>query len=119
LIDFDLASPGSAAWDLACAARLWVPLRDQRDAPAGPDRSLARLALFADAYGASKDQRAGLVEAIVECHRWCYRVVADAAAQGHPVFGPQWMNGGQALAERTQHRLLDSLPEIRMALGLR
>jgi hypothetical protein len=29
------------------------------------------------------------------------------------------MNGGQALAERTQHRLLDSLPEIRMALGLR
>jgi len=119
LIDFDLASPGSAAWDLACAARLWVPLRDQRDAPAGPDRSLARLVLFADAYGASKDQRAGLVEAIVECHRWCYGVVAAAAAQGHPVFAPQWMNGGQALAERTHHRLRDSLPKMRMALGLR
>jgi hypothetical protein len=118
LIDFDLASPGSAAWDLACAARLWVPLRDQRDAPAGPDRSLARLALFADAYGASEDQRADLVEAIVECHRWCYTVVAAAAAQGHPVFSPQWTNGGQALAERTHHRLLDSLPELRMALGL-
>jgi hypothetical protein len=119
LIDFDLASPGSAAWDLACAARLWVPLRDQRDAPAGPDRSLARLALFADAYGATKDHRAGLVEAIVECHRWCYEVVAGAAAQGHPVFSPQWLNGGQALAERTHNRLLHSLPEMRMALGLR
>jgi hypothetical protein len=119
LIDFDLASPGSAAWDLACAARLWVPLRDNRDAPAGPDRSLTRLALFADAYGASKDQRVGLVEAIVECHRWCYEVVADAVAQGHPTFGPQWLNGDQARAERTHRRLLVSLPELRMALGLR
>jgi hypothetical protein len=119
LIDFDLASPGSAAWDLACAARLWVPLRDRRDAPAGPDRSLARLALFADAYGASDNERAGLVEAIVECHRWCYEVVADAAAKDHPVFGPQWTNSGYALAQRTHDRLLDSLPEMRIALGLR
>jgi hypothetical protein len=119
LIDFDLASPGSAAWDLACAARLWVPIRDQRDAPAGPDRTLARLALFADAYGASKDQRAGLVEAIVECHRWCYEVVAHAAAQGHPIFTPQWMNGGQARAERTRSCLADSLAEMRMTLGVR
>jgi hypothetical protein len=118
LIDFDLASPGSAAWDLACAARLWVPLRDQRDAPDGLDRSLPRLALFADAYGADEDQRAGLVDAIVECQRWCYEVVADAVAQGHPTFGPQWMNGGEARAERTRRRLVDSLPEMRTALGL-
>jgi hypothetical protein len=119
LIDFDLASPGSAAWDLACAARLWVPLRDELDAPPGPNRSLARLALFVDAYGASKDQRAGLVEAIVECHRWCYEVVADAVAQSHPIFAPQWLNGGQARAERTRRRLIDSLPQIRTTLGLR
>jgi hypothetical protein len=118
LIDFDLASPGSAGWDLACAARLWVPLRDRRDAPGGPDRSLARLALFADAYGASDDQRAGLLEAIVECHRWCYEVVSDAAANGHPIFAPQWMGGGQARAGRTHRRLEESLPEMRLALGL-
>src|SRR5918999_1913091 len=31
LIDFDLASPGSAVWDVTCAARLWAPLRDERD----------------------------------------------------------------------------------------
>jgi Phosphotransferase enzyme family len=29
LIDFDLASPGSRVWDVACAARLWVPLRPE------------------------------------------------------------------------------------------
>ena len=33
LIDFDLASPGSAVWDVACAARLWAPLRDPADVP--------------------------------------------------------------------------------------
>ncbi|MGY1632018.1 aminoglycoside phosphotransferase family protein [Geodermatophilus sp. SYSU D01186] len=26
LIDFDLASPGSRVWDVACAVRLWAPL---------------------------------------------------------------------------------------------
>jgi len=30
LIDFDLASPGCRVWDVACAARLWTPLRPDR-----------------------------------------------------------------------------------------
>jgi len=31
LIDFDLAAPGSVAWELAVAACFWAPLRDERD----------------------------------------------------------------------------------------
>src|SRR5215813_1265312 len=31
LIDFDLAGPGSAAWDIAAAARSWAPLHDEQD----------------------------------------------------------------------------------------
>ena len=31
LIDFDLAGPGSAAWDFAAAARYWAPLQDDQD----------------------------------------------------------------------------------------
>ena len=31
LIDFDLAGPGSAAWDVAAAARSWAPLQDDQD----------------------------------------------------------------------------------------
>src|SRR5919201_724811 len=55
LIDFDLASPGSAVWDVACAARLWAPLRDDRDAPKElRGRSLDRLAIFIDAYGLAR-----------------------------------------------------------------
>ena len=119
LIDFDLASPGSAAWDLACAARLWVPLRDEQDLPAEiGDRTFTRLALLADAYGATREQRLGLVDAIVECHTWCYAIVAEAAARGHPVFAPHWTNGGQALAERTHQRLATAVPEMRAALGV-
>jgi hypothetical protein len=118
LIDFDLASPGSTAWDLACAARLWVPLRDPRDAPPGSDRSLARLRLFADAYGADRDQRVGLVDAIVECHRWCYAIVAEAVARGHFAFEQHWLNGGRARVGRTRSRLTDSLRDMRTALGV-
>jgi Phosphotransferase enzyme family len=44
LIDFDLAGPGSAVWDVTCAARLWAPLRDERDLPRGAARPLARAA---------------------------------------------------------------------------
>src|SRR5918998_1398138 len=51
LIDFDLAGPGSRVWDVACAARLWAPVRPDatiRDARRG--RGLRRLRLFPDAH---------------------------------------------------------------------
>lgn len=54
LIDFDLAGPGTRAWDLAYAAWRFVPLYDRdffdaRDATM-PDQ-VGRLRLFVDAYG--------------------------------------------------------------------
>jgi hypothetical protein len=120
LIDFDLASPGSVAWDLACAARLWAPLRHDGDAPTWPThRSLTRLTLFANAYGATNDQRTGIVEALVECHNWCYTIVQDAVADGHTAFGSNWNRGGRARAERTRHWLATHVPDIHAALGIR
>lgn len=119
LIDFDLASPGSAAWDLACSARLWAPLRARRDAPAQVrERSLARLAIFADAYDATDEQRAGLVDAMVHCHDWCYTVVGQAVASGHDAFGLYWHQGGKARAQRTRRWLATRGEEMRAALGL-
>ena len=60
LIDFDLASPGSAVWDVTCAARLWTPLRDERDAPGElRGRSLDRFRLFIDTYGLARRDRLG------------------------------------------------------------
>jgi hypothetical protein len=120
LIDFDLASPGSTAWDLACTARLWVPMRELSDAPpAVRDRIFDRLAIFADAYGASLQQREGLVDAVAECHRWCYSIVQHAVAEGHERFSFLWRRGGRLRAERTSRWLTARVPQMRESLGLR
>jgi phosphotransferase family enzyme len=119
LIDFDLASPGSVAWDLACSVRLWAPLRARSDRPGQVRRrSLARLRLFADAYGASRSARAELIEAMVDAHDWCYTIVRSAVAAGHETFGLYWCEGGKSRAERTRRWLAAHGPEMRTALGL-
>jgi hypothetical protein len=106
LIDFDLASPGSAIWDLACAARLWVPLRAPQDMPGViRGRVHQRLAMFFDAYGAGVIERAGFGEAVLCCADWCYAVVQDAASTGHPTFSHEWESGGRQRAERTRRWL--------------
>ncbi|GAA2758232.1 phosphotransferase [Actinopolymorpha rutila] len=65
VIDWDLAAPGSRAWDLAYAVWRLVPLhRPEYTAPLGwppLDRS-RRLRLFVDAYGLFGRDRADLLE---------------------------------------------------------
>src|SRR5919198_5424353 len=83
LIDFDLASPGSAVWDATCAARLWAPLRDERDVPEPlRGRTLERLRIFADAYGLARRDRSRLADAAILAHERCYRVVRTALSGG-------------------------------------
>jgi Phosphotransferase enzyme family len=119
LIDFDLAGPGSTLWDLACSARLWAPLRAHGDNPtATRSCAMARLALFADAYGASANERSGMVDAMVYCHDWCYGIVRHAVASGHEAFGLYWSQGGKPRAERTRRWLATQAPEMRGALGI-
>jgi hypothetical protein len=117
LIDFDLAGPGSAVWDVTCAARLWAPLRDEQDVPEDlRGRSLERLRLFADAYGLPRAERARLVEAAVHTHERCYRVVRAAVESGHEPFARMWWEGGREQAERTHRWLASHGAEMRAAL---
>lgn len=119
LIDFDLAGPGCTEWDLACSARLWAPLRAECDRPAIiRDRALERLATFADAYGATPAQRAGLVDAVVTSHDWCYSVVLGAINAGHEAFGSYWRSGASGVARRTRSWLAAHRREMRAALGV-
>src|ERR671925_1441159 len=70
LIDFDLASPGSAVWDVACAARLWAPLRDEPDMPRQVrGRSLECLRILVAAYGLARRDRMRVVDAAAAPHR--------------------------------------------------
>jgi hypothetical protein len=117
LIDFDLASPGSAVWDVTCAARLWAPLRDECDMPEElRGRSLERLRMFVDAYGLARGDRLRVVDAVVQTHERCYRVVRAAVDSGHEPFGRMWRAGGRLRADRTGQWLASHGREMRAAL---
>ncbi len=118
LIDFDLAGPGSAVWDVACAARLWAPLRDDRDVPEPlRGRSLSRLRTFVDAYGLPDDDRARVVDAMVHAHDWCYGVVRTAVVGGHEPFARMWREGGEHRAARTRQWLASHGAQMRTVLA--
>jgi hypothetical protein len=117
LIDFDLAGPGSAVWDVTCAARLWAPLRDEHDAPEElRGRSLDRLRMFTDAYGLARRERSRVVDAAIHTHERCYRVVRAAVDGGHETFGRMWREGGEAKADRTRRWIASHGPQMRAAL---
>jgi aminoglycoside phosphotransferase (APT) family kinase protein len=110
LIDFDLAGPGSAAWDLASAARTWAPLYDERDiTDPRQGQALRRFRLLLDAYGLARAQRRAVAEAILANHDWSCAIITDAAAGGHPGFTDCWDSiGGVMIRARawceTHHR---------------
>lgn len=101
LIDFDLASPGSALWDVAIAARLWVPLRDPADVPDERAARLPeRLRILADAYGLKRVDRTLLATAAHATHRWCYDIVQAGAERGQPGYVDYWISLGQERDKR-------------------
>jgi serine/threonine protein kinase len=118
LIDFDLAGPGCVGWDLAGCVRLWAPFEADPDRPTTQRRSLERLALFADAFGATPAEREDLVEAMVPCHDWSFGIVRDAVQSGHPAFRQDWIGGGERRAETTRRWLLTNNARMRSVLGL-
>ncbi|MFD0024440.1 phosphotransferase [Streptomyces sp. NPDC058382] len=105
LIDFDLTAPGRPLWDVAMAARYWVPMLDPVSAsalhPAGLDAP-ARLRVLADGYGLSARDRAELPVAIEQATETCRAFVARRVADGDPVYC-------QVLAERGGWRRWDRM----------
>ena len=99
LIDFDLASPGSVAWDVAGAIRLWAPLRPDiyiHDARRG--RSFERLRTFVEAYGAPDLDAEQLVWAVRLNHDWMYRLIEDGAKEGNIGFADYWRQAARRVA---------------------
>lgn len=117
LIDFDLAAPGSPVWDVACAARLWVPLRDAVDvAPQLRGREIERMRLFVDAYGLPRRDRQRVVDAVLLAHAWVYEIVYEAVVRGHESFGQMWRDSGRATAMRTRNWIADHERALRRAM---
>jgi len=109
LIDFDLAAPGAPLWDLAGAARFWVPLRVPSDTTDGRrHRELERLRILVDAYGLDEERRGQFTAAALGHHDWMYGIVADGARGGVPGFAAYWTpatieRAGRARAWLTAH----------------
>jgi hypothetical protein len=117
LIDFDLAGPGSAVWDVAAAARLWAPLRTDRDiADARRGRSLHRFRTFVDAYGLAGPDRDLLVAAVTDNHDWCYDVVRRGAETGIAGFAEYWTASAVERAARTRQWYVHSADVLHDAL---
>jgi hypothetical protein len=118
LIDFDLASPGSAVWDVALAARHWVPMRaDAEVADQRRGHREHRLRLFVDAYGLPEVDRRRLVEAALETHHWCYSIVQAGAERGRPGYVRYWTPDARRRADRRQRWLADHGEELDRVLG--
>ena len=87
LIDFDLASPGRRLWDVACAARLWAPIRpDERIRDARRGRSLERFRVFLGAYGTGDLDLDLLVPAVQRNQEWFSQLIDRYVAGGHAGF---------------------------------
>ena len=106
LIDFDLAAPAAAVWDVAAAARLWAPLRPP-DTISDARRSdaLERFRAFVDAYGLEDEDRARVVAAASAHHDWAYRIVERGAEQGRPGFASYWTSDAAVRSRRTREWL--------------
>jgi hypothetical protein len=119
LLDFDLASPGCRLWDVACAARLWAPLRSDafiRDVRRG--RPFQRLRLFVDSYGVDAGDRQRLVAAVRENHLWFSRLIARYVETGHAAFTDYSQSDARMQADEYRRWLADAAPALRDALGI-
>jgi hypothetical protein len=118
LIDFDLASPGSALWDVAAAARLWAPLRADDDiSDARRGQALARFRRFVDAYGLVGTDRQRVVEAVTQNLEWCYEIVRRGAEIGHFGFTEYWTQVARERVVRTRQWYREKDDLLRAALG--
>jgi Ser/Thr protein kinase RdoA (MazF antagonist) len=118
LIDFDLATPSSRRWDVACAARLWAPLRpDSAIDDARRGRTLARFRLFVDSYGIAARDRARLIEAVRQNHEWFRELIRSHAEEGHAVFAEHQNPAARDRAQRFRQWFAENEQAMRAALA--
>lgn len=107
LIDFDMAAPGRPIWDVAMAARYWVPVLDPETATRFPPYSgldpVRRLRILADGYQMSAEDRAAFLDVIGEVIVIERAELAGRLAAGDAAFVKAFnVYGGWATWDRLQ-----------------
>ncbi|MFG2588185.1 phosphotransferase enzyme family protein [Streptomyces sp. NPDC048438] len=80
LIDFDLAAPGRPLWDVATAARYWVPIFAEDPGTAH------RLRVLADGYGLTAEDRTALLPAIEQAAAAARAFTERRVRDGDPLY---------------------------------
>jgi len=123
LVDFDLAGPTTRLADAYNTAMHWVPLRPPEDVwptwPAAARNQLARLRLFADAYGLSTEDRVALPALGVERARFSFRRMREAAEQHGGGWARMWAEGVGDATRRREAWLTAHRDDLLAALGVR
>jgi aminoglycoside phosphotransferase (APT) family kinase protein len=119
LIDFDLARPTTRVYDIANALWFWAPFKwgDPEDRPpALADADIPhRVAVFADAYGMTAQQRARLVPLAVDMVRR-YHEDSRASAELNPVWRQAW-EGSKHTLSRAEAWMRETAPAIAARLS--
>jgi Ser/Thr protein kinase RdoA (MazF antagonist) len=115
LIDFDLAAPATAAWELAVTACFWAPLRNADDILDSRQGNVQRrFRILLDGYGAPTALRQEVAQAALAANGWIASIIEDASRRGHPAFGRLWAAKSQMYARaddwlrRNEGRLIDA-----------
>jgi hypothetical protein len=108
-IDFDFATPADPLFDIAVAARHWIPLRDPidiADARAGTDL-IDRFARFTAVHHlgpAQRDRVTHLLLGFLDDSLVSIRAKAEA---GHPGYAQTWAQGYEPMNRRSRAWLLE------------
>jgi hypothetical protein len=91
-IDFDMAAPGRALWDVAIAAQEWAPLHapDARVAHPSSLDGITRFGRFARAYGVGPEQADELVDMVFAERAHSIAHIRAQIAAGHPSWTEYW-----------------------------
>ena len=104
LLDFEFAAPGPPSWDLACFARLCVPIDDEvnRERLGWRVTELPhRFRLIGDAYGCTATERGAIVAALEPVLAKQEAWVRTRAEAGDPGVVRMWeVSGGAARFDR-------------------
>jgi hypothetical protein len=118
IIDWDLAAPGRALWDVAAVMAMWGPVREPSDPVAGMEGldPFRRARVVADGYGLSAEARASIPGIFLD--RLGISLVEKRAAAGEQAFIEMLeRQGGPARRRRRREWLEANVERLRAALA--
>jgi hypothetical protein len=113
-IDFDQATPASPLFDIAIAARHWIPLRDPADitdARAATDL-IRRFRLFTDPHHLRAAHRTELIRMLLVFLDDALHSVRRLAESGHPGYARMWTDDYEGMNRRSRAWLTDHAREL-------